>query len=550
MLCQSASRVYARLRGPGRAPALDWAGVMSAAHGGQGAVRRDDSGATRPILEMRNISKTFYTVKALRNVSLSVRAGELHALMGENGAGKSTLIKVLSGAYAPDPGGKILIDGAPVSTGDPIAARANGVAVIYQELSLAPNLTVSENIFLGSEPSRLGVPDRAEIAERSSAVLEKLGLPFSARTRVSSLSLGERQMVEIARALTTNARIIVMDEPTTSLTSRETEKLFGVIAALKAQGIAIIYISHRMEEVYLLADRVTVLRDAGYVGTLERSELSAARLVSMMVGRDLSGFYKKEHVTAADSEKKVALSVRNLSGGALVKDCSFDLHHGEVLGLSGLVGSGRTEAARIIYGADPRSGGEILIDGQPVVIDSPGEAMAMGLLYLTEDRKSLGLFLDMSISDNINIGVMPEDAYGGVLKNLAAAARRADEAFSALSIRARSPLASAGALSGGNQQKVLLARLLELKPSILLLDEPTRGVDVGAKSEIYRLIDDLAKRDIAILLISSDLPEIVGVCDRTLVMREGVIVGEVRSRDSGGIRQEDVIKLATGAHTP
>ena len=291
---------------------------MSGAEGGDDAVRDDDSADRRPILEMRNISKTFHTVKALRNVSFSVHAGELHALMGENGAGKSTLIKVLSGAYPPDAGGEILIDGAPVVTGDPIAARANGVSVIYQELSLAPNLTVSENIFLGNEPSRLGVPDRGQMAERSRAVLEKLGLPFSARTRVSSLSLGERQMVEIARALAANTRIIVMDEPTTSLTSRETEKLFGVIAALKAHEIAIIYISHRMEEVYQLADRVTVLRDAGYVGTLERSELSAARLVSMMVGRDLSGFYKKEHVSGVDSKRKVALSVRNLSGGHLV----------------------------------------------------------------------------------------------------------------------------------------------------------------------------------------------------------------------------------------
>jgi ribose transport system ATP-binding protein len=269
-----------------------------------------------------------------------------------------------------------------------------------------------------------------------------------------------------------------------------------------------------------------------------------------MVGRDLSGFYKKDHANAVHGEKKIALSVRNLSGGDLVRNCSFDLHRGEVLGLSGLVGSGRTEAARIIYGADPRGGGEILIDGKPVKIESPSDAMAMGLVYLTEDRKSLGLFLDMSISDNINMGVMPEDAYGGVVRNLSSAARRADAAFSALSIRAKSPLVTLGALSGGNQQKVLLARLLELRPSIILLDEPTRGVDVGAKSEIYRLIDELAKRDIAILLISSDLPEIVGVCDRTLVMREGVVVGEVGPRDGDRIRQEDVIELATGARTP
>ena len=299
-------------------------------------------------------------------------------------------------------------------------------------------------------------------------------------------------MVEIARALSTNARIIVMDEPTTSLTSRETEKLFEVIATLKAHGIAIIYISHRMEEVYQIADRVTVLRDAGYVGTLDRSELSASRLVSMMVGRDLSGFYKKDHSPSAQGEKAVALSVRNLSGGALVRDCSFDLHRGEVLGLSGLVGSGRTEAARIIYGADPREGGEILIDGKPVEIGSPSDAMAMGLVYLTEDRKSLGLFLDMSISDNINMAVMPEDAYGGIVRNLSSAARRADAAFSALSIRAKSPLVTLGALSGGNQQKVLLARLLELQAE----HHPSGRADPrrGRRSEVRDLPADRRTR--------------------------------------------------------
>jgi ribose transport system ATP-binding protein len=291
-----------------------------------------------------------------------------------------------------------------------------------------------------------------------------------------------------------------------------------------------------------------VLRDAGYVGTLDRSELSAARLVSMMVGRDLSGFYKKDHSLYAHGSKTVALSVRNLCGGPLVRNCSFDLYHGEVLGLSGLVGSGRTEAARIIYGADPRDSGEIEIDGKAVEINSPSEAMAHGLVYLTEDRKQLGLFLDMTISDNTNIGVMSVDAYGGIVRNRSAEARRANAAFSALSIRAKSPLVMVGSLSGGNQQKVLLARLLELQPRIILLDEPTRGVDVGAKSEIYRLIDELAKREIAILMISSDLPEIVGVCDRTLVMREGAIVGEVRPPSGERIRQEDVIELATGAH--
>ncbi|RUU77369.1 sugar ABC transporter ATP-binding protein, partial [Mesorhizobium sp. M7A.T.Ca.TU.009.01.1.2] len=295
--------------------------------------------ARQPVLEMRHISKTFGTIRALHDVSLSVHAGELHALMGENGAGKSTLMKVLSGAYRPDAGGEILIDGMPAATGDPIKARASGVAVIYQELSLAPNLTVAQNIFLGNEPRRFGIVDRDQCTRRAREIIARLGVSFSARDMVSSLSLGERQLVEIARALSTNARIIVMDEPTTSLTSRETDRLFEVIATLKSQGIAIIYISHRMEEVYQLADRVSVLRDSGYVGTLERADLSASRLVSMMVGRDLSAFYKKDH-RPPDEKRAVALSVRGMSDGRLLKDCSFDLHKGEVLALAGLVGSG------------------------------------------------------------------------------------------------------------------------------------------------------------------------------------------------------------------
>ena len=524
---------------------------MSGAEGGNDAVRGDDSADKRPILEMRNISKTFHTVKALRDVSFSVHAGELHALMGENGAGKSTLIKVLSGAYSPDPGGEILIDGAPVATGDPIAARANGVAVIYQELSLAPNLTVSENIFLGNEPSRLGVPDRAQIAERSRAVLEKLGLPFSARTRVSSLSLGERQMVEIARALVdqrAHHRHGRADDFADLARDRE-----AVRGDRRPEGAGDRDHLHQPSHGGGLSDRRS--RD----GPARRRLCRHARPLGAQRGASgLDDGRTRPLWLLQEGPQSFRLRARRLShcrcgtsrAAPLVRDCSFDLHRGEVLGLSGLVGSGRTEAARIIYGADPREGGEILIDGKPVEIGSPSDAMAMGLVYLTEDRKSLGLFLDMSISDNINMGVMPEDAYGGFVRNLSSAARRADAAFSALSIRAKSPLVTLGALSGGNQQKVLLARLLELKPSIILLDEPTRGVDVGAKSEIYRLIDELAKRDIAILLISSDLPEIVGVCDRTLVMREGVVVGEVGPRDGDRIRQEDVIELATGARTP
>lgn len=502
--------------------------------------------ARQPVLEMRHISKTFGPIRALHDVSLLVHAGELHALMGENGAGKSTLMKVLSGAYRPDPGGNILIDGTPVATGDPIKARAQGIAVIYQELSLAPNLSVAQNIFLGNEPRRFGIVDREQCNRRAGEIIARLGVTFSVRTPVASLSLGERQLVEIARALSTNARIIVMDEPTTSLTSRETDRLFEVIATLKSQGIAIIYISHRMEEVYQLADRVSVLRDSGYVGTLDRADLNASRLVSMMVGRDLSTFYKKDH-RPPDEKRAVALSVRDMSDANLIKDCSFDLHQGEVLALAGLVGSGRTELARLIFGADRRTSGTLELGGKPISIDSPREALDAGIAYLTEDRKQLGLFLDMSISDNISMGVLAMDAKAGGLRDFNVAERRAAKAVSDLSIRTRSVQANAGSLSGGNQQKVLLARLLETEPQVVILDEPTRGVDVGAKSEIYRLIDNLAKKSIAILMISSELPEVIGIADRVLVMRDGAIVGEVTASEGEPLRQEAIMELATGA---
>jgi ribose transport system ATP-binding protein len=499
-----------------------------------------------PVLEMRNISKTFASTKALTNVSLTVYPGEVHALMGENGAGKSTLMKVLSGAYTADPGGTILVDGKPIVAGDPIKAKANGVSVIYQELSLAPNLTVAQNMFLAAEPARYGVLDKAAARARAEPILKQLGISFGPSQLVASLSLGERQMVEIARALTTNAKIIVMDEPTTSLTSRETERLFEVIAGLKAQGIAIIYISHRMEEIYALADRVSVLRDSAYVGTLDRSDLSAEKLVSMMVGRDLSSFYKKEH-RAPQSAAETVLSVHDIGDGRRVHGCSFDAKAGEVLGIAGLVGSGRTELARLIFGADPKTSGRVLLDGQDTVIGSPRDAMDAGIAYLTEDRKGLGLFLDMTINENINIGVIGKDAGKGGILNFATAKERAARAIKSLSIRTSSDGINVGALSGGNQQKALIARLLETKPRVIIFDEPTRGVDVGAKSEIYRIIDELAQTGIAIVVISSDLPEIIGIADRVLVMREGRIAGEVLATPDQPISQEAIMAFSTGS---
>ena len=499
-----------------------------------------------PALEMRNVSKTFPGVKALNGVRIRAYGGEVLALMGENGAGKSTLMKILSGAYRPDPGAEILIDGEAVEITDPIAARRHGISIIYQELALAPNLTVAENMFLGTERrKRGGIVDRAAMRAAARPVLERLGAPFGPDVPVGSLSIAEQQLVEIARALHAQSRILVLDEPTTPLSSREVDRLFALIRKLRSEGIALIYISHRMAEIYELADRVSVLRDGSYVGTLEGGEIGAETLVKMMVGRDLSSFYKKQH-DPQGRNGPVILDVRGVTDGARVKPCSFVLHRGEVLGIAGLVGSGRTELARLIYGADRKTGGEVRLDGAPVRFRTPQDAIDAGLAYLTEDRKRLGLFLDMSCGENINLGVVGRDAIGGTIVNRAKAQQRSRDAFKALRVRAASPLVAVGSLSGGNQQKVLLSRWLETEPRVLILDEPTRGVDIGAKSEIYRIIDELAQRGIGVIVISSELPEIIGICDRVLVMREGTIEGEAGGPGRPAITQEAIMAFAAG----
>ncbi len=502
------------------------------------AARRPD---LSPVLEMRNIYKTFPGVKALQNVQLTIYPGEVHALMGENGAGKSTLMKTLSGAYQADPGGEILIEGKPVKVNGPIEAREAGVSIIYQELALAPNLSVAENIYLNREPGKAGLIDRAAMNEGSKGVLKRLGASFTPQTLVGSLSIAEQQMVEIARAVHANSRILVMDEPTTALSSRESDKLFDIVRQLRRDGLAIIYISHRMAEVYELSDRVSVLRDGTYVGTILRDEMTPEVVVRMMVGRDLSSFYKKSHRFRPNAPP--VLEVRGIGDGRRVHDVSFDLHPGEVLGLAGLVGAGRTEMARMLFGADPRKTGDIRLAGKPVQIRSPQDAIDVGLVYLTEDRKAEGVLLDMSAKDNINLMICTKDAKAGVL-DLKRMMARCKDAIAAMKIRVAGPDITVGSLSGGNQQKCLLSRLLETRPMVLILDEPTRGVDVGAKSEIYRIIDDLAKAGAGILVISSELAEVVGVADRVIVMREGHLEGEVTG---DAIDQENIIALATAA---
>jgi ribose transport system ATP-binding protein len=506
---------------------------------------KSESGAT-PILEMRGISKTFSGLRVLKEVDLTVHAGEVHALMGENGAGKSTLMKVLSGAHQADAGGEIRIDGRRVASYGPGAAKEHGVAVIYQELSLCPNLSVAENIYLGRELKRGWSVDRKAMEAGCVDVLKRLGAEFKPQTKVSTLSIAERQLVEIARAIHAHARILVMDEPTTPLSSRETDRLFALIRQLRQEGLAIVYISHRMAEIYELSDKVSVLRDGKHVGMLARDELSAEALVKMMVGRDLSGFYKKEH--APYDPGNVVMRVRDMADGKRVRGCSFDLHAGEVLGIAGLVGAGRTELARLIFAADPRISGTLEVAGKAVTsLRGPVDAIRAGVAYLTEDRKSQGLFLDMSVRDNINVcACVPDASHGGVLDR-SRGAQRAGAAIKSLAIRVASPNINVGALSGGNQQKVLLARLLEIKPHVLILDEPTRGVDIGAKSEIYRIINELAQAGIGVVVISSELPEIVGTSDRVLVMREGELVAELGGHSGREITQENIIELATGA---
>src|SRR5260221_217108 len=494
----------------------------------------------RPILEVRGITKSFPGVRALKNVDLRIWAGEVHALMGENGAGKSTLMKILAGAYRPD-SGAILLDGNPVQFRTPHEARLAGIGIIYQELTVAPNLTVSGNVFLGSELSRLGViKDTAEMDWRNQGVVGRLGARFRPNQRVARLAVAEQQQVEIARALFYKSRVLVMDEPTAALSDRETDRLFEVVRHLRSEGLAIIYISHRMAEVYELADRLSVLRDGEYVGELKRAEFSAAKVIEMMVGRRLEDFY--EHTKRAAG--RVVLEVKDMSDGERVKNASFQLRQGEVLGLAGLVGAGRTELARLIFGADKHKSGEIYLNGERLQINQPKDAIRAGIGYVPEDRKLQGVFLQMSSGENITMNILGSCSAWGVL-NFKKLNDRANAEVKAMRVRTASLKSRAGGLSGGNQQKLLLARWLEINPKVLLLDEPTRGVDVGAQAQIYALIQQLVDKGTAVLFIFSELPEIVGGFDRVLVMRERAVTGEIGGETGIEITQQNIMQLAT-----
>jgi ribose transport system ATP-binding protein len=495
----------------------------------------------QPILTVRGVTKSFPGVRALKGVDLTIWPGEVHALVGENGAGKSTLMKILAGAQRPD-GGEISLDGKPVHFHSPHQARAAGIGIIYQELTIAPNLTVAGNVFLGSEERKLGfLTDTSGMIEHTQQVLNRLGARFKAAQRAAHLSIAEQQQVEIARALFYKSRILVMDEPTTALSDRETDRLFDIVRQLRSEGLAIIYISHRMAEIYELGDRLSVFRDGEYVGELTRPEFSSDRIIEMMVGRKLEDLYPEK--IAGHGE--VILQVKNMSDKEHVKNASLELRTGEVLGLAGLVGAGRTELARLIFGADPKESGEVYLNGKLVDIKHPIDAVQLGIGYVPEDRKLAGVFLQMSCRDNIAMNILSRKAKAGVI-DFGYINERAKAQAKALSVRAASLWVRAGGLSGGNQQKLLLARWLEINPKVLILDEPTRGVDIGAKAEIYAVIQQLASKGMAVVFISSELPEIIGVCKRVIVMREGVVMGEVGGDTGIDVTQQNIMKLATG----
>lgn len=493
----------------------------------------------KPILQMRNIAKRFGQFYALKDVSLSIYPGEIHALMGENGAGKSTLMKILAGAYTAT-SGEIVLDGQPYSINGPKDALRAGITLIYQEINLAPNLTVAENIFLGSELTRNGMVNRRQMEEETQQVLNRLAARFKANATVSSLTIAEQQQVEIARALHRNSRVLVMDEPTAALSSRETDRLFALVKQLRDEGMAIIYISHRMAEIYELSDRVSVLRDGQYIGSLMRDNLSSSELVRMMVGRPLNDLFNKDRTI---EKGQTVLECRHLGDGNKVLEASLMVRAGEIVGLSGLVGAGRSELAQLIFGARPRTRGELLLRGNVVQFSSPRDAIDAGIGMLTENRKEQGLFLEMAVHDNIVMATIERDSHFHVLdegRNRAISST----AIKSLNIRVPHSQVTVGGLSGGNQQKCLISRWTAIHPSLLILDEPTRGVDVGAKSEIYRMMTDMARKGVAILMISSELPEIVGMSDRVYVMRAGEIAGELADE---AITQENIMALATGA---
>ena len=494
-----------------------------------------------PLLEARKLIKSFPGVRALKGVSLAVQHGEVLAVIGENGAGKSTLMKILAGVQSAD-SGEILLDGEPIALRSVHDALACGIALIHQELNLADNLDVAANIFLGREPLRFGLIDTARMRLEARQFLDAVGLDVGTDVLVSSLAIGQQQLVEIAKALSTRARVLIMDEPTSSLSAREAENLFKVIQDLRARGVSIVYISHRLGEVKLLADRVAVLRDGENSGGLGQDEISHGAMVKLMVGRDLSQFYPHRPQRTGD----VALRVERLRTPAHPRrEVSFQVRAGEIVGLAGLVGAGRTEVLLSLFGVTPALGGMVEVSGKSIAPTSPQEAIEAGLALVPEDRKKQGLVLEMPVRENVSLASLRREQRNGFL-NHGRELEVSTEMIAAMRIKTPGDRQVVQFLSGGNQQKVVLGKWLAIQPRVILLDEPTRGIDVGAKQEIYKLMEELAGKGVAILFVSSEMEEILGMSDRVLVMHEGRLTGELQRNE---LSEEAVMHLATGPCT-
>ncbi len=487
-------------------------------------------------LRVAGIEKSFPGVKALDHVDFSVRKGTVHALCGENGAGKSTLMKIINGQYKPD-GGQIFIDEKPVTIKDPIQAASYGISMIPQELNYVPELTVEENLFLGRLPvNRFGKVDWKKVHSEAVRLIEREHLPYGPRQQLKTLTVSDIQMLEIIKAVNNNAQIIIMDEPTSSITSREVKSLFEKIENLKKQGVSIVYISHKMDEVFQIADDITVFRDGTVVSSDRASDIDLETVIARMVGRKLTNAYPKEEVSIG----RTIFEVKNFNQKNIFADINFEARQGEIVGFAGLVGAGRTETMRAVFGLDPHNSGEVLIDGRSVTIGSPEQAIKNGLVMLAESRREDGIVPVRSVKENASLGNLKRFIYGGYLhkgKEL----KEVQEVFSQMSVKTptlNTPIAS---LSGGNQQKVLLARWLLCEPKILILDEPTRGIDVGAKFEIYKLMTDIVKQGRTIIMVSSEMPELIGMCDRIYVMSQGRITGCL---DRSEFDQETIMKFA------
>lgn len=490
------------------------------------------------LLEMNDVSKRFLGVHALKGVHFDLRCGEVHALVGENGAGKSTLMKVLTGIHQPD-SGEIFFEGKPYAVKNIGEAQNLGISMIHQELNMMNDLTVAQNVFIGRELKKGPWLDDAGMVRETQKIFDRIGIKIDPKTKLGRLTVGKQQMVEIAKAVSRDCKLLILDEPTAALTQTEIEDLFRIMGDLKAKGIGMVYISHRMDEISRISDRITVMRDGEYVGTVDTVSVTKDDIINMMIGRVVYEDPKTHSEVPEDAE--TVLEVRNLSSGNLFKDVSFKLRKGEILGFSGLMGAGRTEVARAIFGADPRDGGEIFVNGKRVNIKTPEDAVKLGIGYLSEDRKRYGLLLDKSVAENTALASIDKYTKGGIINDRQIKAEAREENAK---LRTKTPSMEQllKNLSGGNQQKVIIARWLIKNSDILIFDEPTRGIDVGAKSEIYTLMNQLAKQGKSIIMISSELVEILRMSDRILVMCEGRKTGEL---DISEAHQENIMQLAT-----